>query len=68
MKAEKLREMSLDELEHQTGEHKRRLFNLRFQRATGQLANTAELKKARQDVARTLTISAEKKHEREERR
>jgi large subunit ribosomal protein L29 len=68
MKAEKLRDMGLDELEHQTGELKRKLFNLRFQRATGQLANTAEVKKARKDVARVLTISAEKRQEREERR
>ncbi len=68
MKAEKLREMPLDELERQTGELKRKLFNLRFQRATGQLANTAGLKKARQDVARVLTISAEKTQEQEERR
>jgi len=68
MKAEKLREMAVDEVERQTGELKRKLFNLRFQRATGQLANTAELKKARQDVARALTISVEKKLEQEERR
>jgi large subunit ribosomal protein L29 len=66
MKAEKAREMTLDELEHQTGELKRKLFNLRFQRATGQLSNTAELKKARHDIARVLTISAEKMQEREE--
>lgn len=68
MKADRLRDMGLDEIEHQTGELKRKLFNLRFQRATGQLANTAELKKARKDIARALTITAEKKQEREERR
>jgi large subunit ribosomal protein L29 len=68
MKADKLREMTLDDLEHQTRELKRKLFNLRFQRATGQLANTAELKKARRDVARVLTMSVEKTREREEAR
>ncbi|MCX6091756.1 MAG: 50S ribosomal protein L29 [Candidatus Bipolaricaulota bacterium] len=68
MKADKLREMTLDELEHQTRELKRKLFNLRFQRATGQLANTAELKKGRRDVARVLTMSVEKTREREEAR
>ena len=68
MKADRLRDMGLDEIEHQTGELKRKLFNLRFQRATGQLANTAELKKAHKDIARALTITAEKKQEREERR
>jgi len=66
MKSDKLRAMTLDELEHQTRELKRKMFNLRFQRATGQLANTAELKKARRDVARVLTVSVEKTQEREE--
>ncbi len=66
MKSDKLREMSLDELGHQTREVKRKLFNLRFQRATGQLANTAELKKTRRDVARVLTLTVEKAREREE--
>jgi large subunit ribosomal protein L29 len=66
MKSDKLREMTLDELGHQTQELKRKLFNLRFQRATGQLSNTAEMKKARQAVARVLTLSAEKRREREE--
>jgi len=66
MKADKLREMTPDELDHETGELKRKLFNLRFQRATGQLANTAGLKKARQAVARALAVSSEKTREREE--
>jgi large subunit ribosomal protein L29 len=66
MKSDKLREMTLDELGHQTRELKRKLFHLRFQRATGQLANTAELKKARQAVARVLTLSTEKRRERED--
>jgi large subunit ribosomal protein L29 len=65
MKSEKLRDMPLDELGRQTRELKRKLFNLRFQRATGQLANTAELKKARHDVARSLTITGEKMREEE---
>lgn len=66
MKSDTLRDMTPDELERQTQELKRKLFNLRFQRATGQLANTAELKKARHAVARVLTVSAEKRREREE--
>jgi large subunit ribosomal protein L29 len=66
MKSDKLREMTLDELGHQTRELKRKLFNLRFQRATGQLSNTAELKKARQAVARVLTVAVEKRRERED--
>ncbi len=63
MKTDKLREMTLEELEHEQRELKRKLFNLRFQRATGQLANTAELAKARRSVARVLTLEAEKTRE-----
>ena len=63
MKTDKLREMTLEELEHQQRELKRKLFTLRFQRATGQLANTAELGKARRSVARVLTLEAEKTRE-----
>jgi large subunit ribosomal protein L29 len=63
MKTDKLRDMTVDELEQQERELKRKLFNLRFQRATGQLANTAELEKARRSVARVLTLMGEKTRE-----
>ncbi len=63
MKAGELRDMTLDELEQQERDLKRKLFNLRFQRATGELDNTAELKKTRRDIARVMTISAEKSGE-----
>jgi large subunit ribosomal protein L29 len=55
--------MTLAELEQKERELKRKLFNLRFQRATGQLDNSAELKKARRDVARVMTIAAAKGRE-----
>ncbi len=61
MKPEELREMTLEELEQKEHEFKRKLFNLRFQKATGELDNTAEMKKARQDIARVLTIAQEKR-------
>ncbi len=63
MKAEELREMTLEELEQKEREFKRKLFNLRFQKATGELDNTAELKKTRRDIARVLTIVREKRGE-----
>ena len=44
-----------EELEHQLGETRRELFNLRFQLATGQLDNFSRLNHARKDVARMLT-------------
>jgi large subunit ribosomal protein L29 len=63
MKARELREMTPDELEFQERDLKRKLFNLRFQRATGGLDNTAGLKKARREVARVMTVAAEKARE-----
>ncbi|MBN1858014.1 50S ribosomal protein L29 [Candidatus Bipolaricaulota bacterium] len=63
MKAQEMRELSPDELTAQVGDLKRKLFNLRFQRATGEMDNTAELLKTRKDVARALTIAREKLRE-----
>lgn len=63
MKPAELRELTLEELEQKERELKRKLFNLRFQRATSELDNTAELEKTRRDVARVLTVSAEKARE-----
>ncbi|HDJ29502.1 MAG TPA: 50S ribosomal protein L29 [Candidatus Acetothermia bacterium] len=64
MKAEELREMTLEELEQKEREFKRKLFNLRFQKATGELDNSAEIVKTRRDIARVLTIAREKRGER----
>ena len=61
MKARELRELSVAELEQKERELKHALFNLRFQRATGELDNTAELVKTRRDIARVLTIAAEQR-------
>jgi len=60
MKVVDLRELTPDELVQRELELKRRLFNLRFQRASGELDNSAELKKTRKDVARVMTIIAER--------
>jgi large subunit ribosomal protein L29 len=48
--------MDSEELEHRLGETRRELLNLRFQLATGQLDNVAQVKRARRDIARALTI------------
>jgi len=61
MKASELREMTLDELETRELDLKRKLFNLRFQLASGELDNSAEMQKTRQDIARVMTIVAERK-------
>jgi len=63
VKAEELRELSREELEQKVHEFKRKLFNLRFQKVGGELDNTAELAKTRQDIARAMTLASEKARE-----
>lgn len=60
MKASELRGKSVDELQGQLVELKKELFNLRFQKATGELQNTARFRQVRRDVARVKTLLAEK--------
>ena len=60
MKAEELRELTVEELVQKEQELKRKLFNLRFQKATGELDNMAELAKTRKDIARAMTVAREK--------
>ena len=60
MKASDLRNMSETELREHVGTARRELFGLRFQHATGELDNTAGLRKAKQEVARALTVASEK--------
>jgi len=63
MKAAELRELTVEELAQRERELKRKVFNLRFQHATGELDASAELKKARRDVARVKTLLVEKTQE-----
>jgi large subunit ribosomal protein L29 len=55
--------MSKDQLEQEFLNLKKEQFNLRFQRATGQLENTARVRVVRRDIARIKSLSAEKRHE-----
>lgn len=59
MKASEFRDLSVEELEVKEKELAEALFNLKFQHATGQLDNTAQLGKTRKDIARVKTILAE---------
>ena len=61
MKIEDIRAMSDDQREDAILNLKKERFNLRFQRATGQLENTSRLKQARRDIARIKTIAAQKR-------
>ncbi len=56
MKAQEIREKSNNELEKEVVTLKEELFNLRFQKATGQLENTAKLRSVKKDIARIKTI------------
>jgi len=60
MKAADIRSMTPDQLDEQLANLKREQFNLRFQKATGQLEKTARVREIRRDIARIRTILAEK--------
>ena len=59
MKSEDIRAMSPDQMEDAILNLKKERFNLRFQRATGQLENTSRMREARRDIARIKTIAAQ---------
>ena len=61
MKAEDLRARSADELTDQLASLKKEQFNLRFQKATGQLEKTARIREVRRDIARIKTVAAQKR-------
>ena len=56
MKAEDLKGKSADELTDQLLALKKEAFNLRFQRASGQLENTARIRDVKRDIARLKTV------------
>ena len=56
MKAEDLRTKSVDELKDSLFDLKKEAFNLRFQKASGQLANTVRVREVRRDIARIKTV------------
>ena len=61
MKVSDVRAMSDDQREDAILNLKKERFNLRFQRATGQLENTTRLREARRDIARIKTIAAQQR-------
>ncbi|WEX07118.1 50S ribosomal protein L29 [Chelativorans sp. AA-79] len=60
MKATDIRTMTPDQLDDELTNLKKEQFNLRFQKATGQLEKTARVRQIRRDIARIKTIAAEK--------
>jgi len=59
MKASELRELSATELETKISEVKKNLFNLKFQKASGQLDNPMKIKNLKRDIARIETVGRE---------
>ena len=60
MLAKEIREKSNTEILNEIEALKDELFNLRFQQATGQLANTARMKTVKKDIARMKTVLTER--------
>ncbi len=60
MKANEIREMSVEELNVKLNDLKKDLFNLRFQNATNQLENPKRITEVRRDIARVKTVITEK--------
>ena len=56
-----LRVLTEDQLDDEALKLKKEQFNLRFQRATGQLENTARVREVRRDIARLKTVARQKR-------
>jgi large subunit ribosomal protein L29 len=63
MKANDVRAMTEDQLKDELLKLKKEQFNLRFQKATGQLENTVRQRQVRRDIARIQTIARQKQAE-----
>lgn len=63
MKAEDLRAKTVDELNDELNGLAKEAFNLRFQKASGQLENTARVRAVRRDMARVKTVLNQKAQE-----
>ncbi len=60
VKARELRDLSREDLVRKVDELKAELFNLRFQKAVGQLGNPMRIRQVRKDIARVLTVLRER--------
>ena len=61
MKAEKIREMSAEELTNKEKELQEQIFKLRFQKSIGQLDNALKIRETRRDIARIKTVLKQKR-------
>ena len=63
MKVTDIRAKTPDELDTELASLKKEQFNLRFQRATGQLQNTSRVRMVRREIAKAKTIAAQQRQE-----
>lgn len=61
MKAADVRAMTPDQLSDELLKLKKEQFNLRFQKASGQLENTSRVRQVRREIARVLTLAGQKR-------
>ncbi len=61
MKSADVRSLSDDQLQENLSQLQREAFNLRFQKASGQLESTSRMREVRRDIARFLTIISERR-------
>jgi large subunit ribosomal protein L29 len=61
VKADKVREMSAEELAAKEHELQEQLFKLRFQKSIGQLDNALKIRETRRDIARVKTVIRQKR-------
>ena len=61
MKASDLRPKTTDQLKEQLGNLRKEAFNLRFQKAGGQLGKTGRVRQVRRDIARIKTVQTQKR-------
>ena len=61
MKPADIRAMTIDQIDDEVLKLKKEQFNLRFQRATGQLENTSRVREVRRDIARLKTVAKNKR-------
>ncbi len=61
--ADRFKTLTVDQLDEELVKLKKEQFNLRFQRASGQLENTARVRIVRRDIARVMTMARQKRAE-----
>ena len=60
MRMEEIRKLTSEDIEVKIKELKKKLFDLRFEQATGKLTNTAEISKTKKTIARLSTVLTER--------